>query len=628
MNNEELRPRWLKLRARFVIFVLCGVAVVAAAMAVLSHQEASEALLDASQDHLLALANSQAAELGRRMALVAGTPKNLADTLEVVGFGNQQAITDVLSQHVASSPHIYGMALALAPYSVSPGKRYFAPYVYRSSKGLKATDLDSPAYDYPTQNWYLIPSLLGRPVWSEPYFDEGGGWVLMTTYSAPMIKKGIVLGVATADVELSHLGKEVRSLDVGYGGYAFVLTQQGTFLASPNKNWVMRQSIFSLAEQFDRPDLRRLGRRMVRGGRGVVRIKGLTTDEPVWIAYAPVRGVGWSFVVVAQEDEVLAPVLALSRHQAYFAIGGLLIMAVVVLLMVVGLTKPVKLLTSGARRLASGDLEAQVEGVRPGDEVGELADSFNTMATDLLAHVKQLQRKKKELEDSLHRIELLETIESTMSKFVPESVKARIDEAPEAPDLEKRETDVSVLFLDVAGYTKMSEQVAFDEMNFLIERFFSAFLDDIYQNKGDINETAGDGLMIIFQDEDPVGHALNAVKTGLAIEKKVEQVNREEAGRFPQVIINIGINSGIALVGSSRFEGLAGTRWTFTASGPVTNVAARIGALATQGEIYVGEETDRRVRSRFQMKDIGPQTLKNVKEPVLVYQVLAEKPNA
>ncbi len=628
MKGDVLRPRWLKLRARFVIFVLSGVAVVAAAMAVLSHQEASEALLDASQEHLLSLANSQAAELGRRLALVASTPKNLADTLETVGIGNAQTVTEVLSEHVASNPHIFGMALALAPYTVSPGQRFFAPYVYRSPSGLKATDLDDPAYDYPTQNWYLIPSLLGRPIWSEPYYDKGGGWVLMTTYSAPMIKKGIVLGVTTADVELSHLGKEVRTLDVGYGGYGFVLTQQGTFLASPNKKWVMRQSIFSLAEQYNRPDLRLLGKRMVRGGRGVVRIKGLTSDEPVWIAYAPVRGVGWSFGVVAEEDEVLAPVLALTEHQLYFALGGLLVIAAVVLLMVVGLTKPVKLLTAGAKRLASGDLEAQVDGVRPGDEVGELAQSFNTMASDLKAHVNELQRKKEELEASLHRIELLENIESTLSKFVPESVKARIDEAPEAPDLEKRETDVSVLFLDVAGYTKMSEQVATDEMNFLIERYFSSFLDDIYKNKGDINETAGDGLMIIFQDEDPVVHAVNAVRTGLAIDKKVAQVNRQEAGRFQAVTINIGVNSGMALVGSSRFEGLAGTRWTFTASGPVTNVAARIGALATKGEIYVGEETARRVRGRFELKDIGPQTLKNVKEPVLVYQVLAEYADA
>jgi class 3 adenylate cyclase len=205
-------------------------------------------------------------------------------------------------------------------------------------------------------------------------------------------------------------------------------------------------------------------------------------------------------------------------------------------------------------------------------------------------------------------------------------VKARIDEAPEAPDLNKRETDVSVLFLDVAGYTKMSEQVAGEDMNFLIERYFSSFLDDIYQNHGDINETAGDGLMIIFQDEDPVQHAVNAVTTALAVERKVAKVNQELAGRFQPVRVNIGVNSGTALVGSSRFEGLAGTRWTFTASGSVTNNAARIGALATEGKIFIGPETSRRVGDRFEIASIGPQRLKNVAEPLEVFQVLGARP--
>ena len=201
---------------------------------------------------------------------------------------------------------------------------------------------------------------------------------------------------------------------------------------------------------------------MVRGGlAGVQRDRrSHCNSKKAWLAYAPVKGVGWSFGVVApSEAAVLAPITDLTTHQLYFAVVGLVILGLVILLMVVGLTKPVKLLTSGAKRLAGGDLQTRVQGIRPGDEVGELADTFNTMASDLYAHVEELKRKKQELEDSLHRIELLENIEQTLGKFVPASVKARIEEAPEAPDLEKREQDVSVLFLDVAGYTKMSEQV-------------------------------------------------------------------------------------------------------------------------------------------------------------------------
>jgi class 3 adenylate cyclase/HAMP domain-containing protein len=625
VSDQGLKPRWLRLRARFVIFVLSGVALVSAAMAVVSHREASEALLDSSQELLLALASSQAAELARRLEAVSAPARDLAATLEVVGVKDEAFAAKLLKQNLIANPRVYGMALALAPYSLSPSRRCASAYVYRSAKGLKLMDLNSPAYDYPSQNWYLIPALLERPVWSEPYYDEGAGNILMTTYSAPMVHQGKVLGVVTADVDLGDLGNLVQSLAVHEGGYGFLLTRQGTFLAAPKPDLVMRQSIFSLAEQLDRPQLRRLGQRMVRGASGVLRIDDPLTQKTAWLAYAPVKGVGWSFGVIAPEATVLSPVRDLTRHQLYFALAGLGIMGLVVLLMVVGLTKPVKLLTQSAKRLAGGDLHTRVKGIRPGDEVGELAHTFNTMASDLQAHVDELKRKKQELEDSLHRIELLENIEQTLSKFVPTSVKARIAEAPEAPDLEKREQDVSVLFLDVAGYTKMSEQVNGEDMNFLIERYFSSFLDDIYVNHGDINETAGDGLMIIFQENDPVQHAVNAVNCALAVRRKVAEVNRELEGRFAPVTINIGVNSGTAQVGSSRFEGITGTRWTFTASGPVTNTAARIGALATKGEIYVGPETAKRVAAQFELKAIGPQRLKNVAQPVEVFEVLGPK---
>jgi class 3 adenylate cyclase len=263
--------------------------------------------------------------------------------------------------------------------------------------------------------------------------------------------------------------------------------------------------------------------------------------------------------------------------------------------------------------------------------VAELAEALGMMAVKVEAReyrleqiIDELRQKNVELEATLHKVKLLETIKVHLGKFVPEAVKHLIEAAPEAPDLDKHDQDVTVLFLDIAGYTHLSETVEAPRMNALIERYFSSFLDDIYQNQGDINETAGDGLMIIFQNADPVQHARNAVRTALAVQRKVQTVNQELAEQFEPIVVNIGINSGLAAVGSTRFEGIAGTRWTFTASGPVTNVAARIGKLATRGEIFAGEETARRIRGEFALCDLGEHHLKNVGLPVRVHQVMLE----
>jgi len=261
--------------------------------------------------------------------------------------------------------------------------------------------------------------------------------------------------------------------------------------------------------------------------------------------------------------------------------------------------------------------------------ISELAESIGMMLVKIEARefqlegmIEELRKKNLELEKTLKKVEILENIKTQLSRFVPQSVKRIIERTPENPDLKKQSTDVSVLFLDLAGYTRLSETVEVEKMNVLIEMYFSSFLDDIHQNRGDINETAGDGLMIVFQDDEKTLHAMNAVKTAIAVQEKVRSINYDLEEHFEPLVVNIGINSGNALVGSTRFEGITGTRLTFTASGPVTNIAARIGQFATNGQILIGEETAKRTEGKFSLEDLGTKSLKNVKKPVRIFQVL------
>ena len=86
--------------------------------------------------------------------------------------------------------------------------------------------------------------------------------------------------------------------------------------------------------------------------------------------------------------------------------------------------------------------------------------------------------------------------------------------------------------------------------------------------------------------------------------------------------MHIGINSGTASVGATKMQGVVGMRWTYTASGPVTNISARIGAIGE--EIAITQETRNRLSDGFVVEEVGAQSLKNVAEPVLVYRVTHE----
>ena len=128
--------------------------------------------------------------------------------------------------------------------------------------------------------------------------------------------------------------------------------------------------------------------------------------------------------------------------------------------------------------------------------------------------------------------------------------------------------------------------------------------------------------MILFQDGAPEQHAAAAVRAALAIRNKTEEANQTApAGQRP-IAVNIGISSGECHVGSTRLKGLAGERWTFTATGPVTNLAARLGDRAKNGQILLTAETARRVSALFPLQSLGFVPLKNITAPTEVWEVL------
>ena len=248
-------------------------------------------------------------------------------------------------------------------------------------------------------------------------------------------------------------------------------------------------------------------------------------------------------------------------------------------------------------------------------------EKIKRLNEDLNARNIALQDALSKLQAALRKVEILESIKANLSKFVPSTVCKMIESSPAGDMLPSKEQDVSVLFLDIEGYTRMCERFAGEELNRLIEQYFSAVMDAIYEHNGDVNETAGDGLMVLFLNEDAMVNAWEAVRTALSIRKKVKVINRSCAELSQPLKINMGINSGSALVGAVRFESYTGSRWTYTARGIVTNVAARLGALATGGGIFISKTTAERVENQCSMTYAGRFKLKNVSNEVEVYSL-------
>ncbi len=209
-----------------------------------------------------------------------------------------------------------------------------------------------------------------------------------------------------------------------------------------------------------------------------------------------------------------------------------------------------------------------------------------------------------------------------LSPFVPESVRHIADKNPDLLVQEKARKDITVLFLDLEGYTTLSADWPEVEVNAVIEKMFSSFVDPIHRSHGDINETAGDALMIIFKDHEPGTNAINSVKAAFEIMEQNRIINQSLPKDMDPIDVNIGINSGSALVGMTRFKGTLNTRMTFTASGSVTNIAARLSNHAKGGDILIGEETKRMIQDLWPVYDKGAVLLKGLKDPFHIFSML------
>lgn len=282
--------------------------------------------------------------------------------------------------------------------------------------------------------------------------------------------------------------------------------------------------------------------------------------------------------------------------------------------------RPLEALEVAMARLRSGEFNTRLP-VTATDETGTLNEGFNLMAGKLSESYSALETRNRELAQALDRVVFLEHVKRGLDRFVPDAVRRAIEKNPDAPELAKTTKDVTVLFLDIEGYTRLSEILPRPTLNALVERYFSLFLASIRAEGGDINETAGDGLMIIFQAGGPEEHAAAAVRAALTIREQTIAANHDANAGHPPIAVNIGVSSGECDLGATRFHGPTGERWTFTASGTVTNLAARLGDHAKGGQILVAPETAARIRDRFPLRSLGLASLKNLSSPVAVWEV-------
>ena len=375
---------------KLILSLLTGVLLIFFLAFFYNYRVSRSLILSQTQENMDRVYGDTLVHIENVLRAVETAVKNLAYLLEHSSY-QEGDLMELIASLVKNYEEIYGSTIAYAPYAFDRDKRLFAPYVYRKGKDILITSLAGPEYQYPDWDWYKIPKQMGHPLWSEPYFDRGGGNTIMSTYSAPFSCKEAFCGVVTADIALDWLQEMVSNIRIGRTGYAFILSKQGCFISHPDKHLIMDQSIFSLAKQQQDPELSRIGQRMVHGESGSVTIISPVDQEEKFLFYAPFTVNDWSLGIVVDTREVMADVNQLSRIVLLIALAGIAVLVALVMAVARSITRPLARLSRASDHIANGNLNTVVPPVSRQDELGRLTGSFIAMQQALKDHIRRLK---------------------------------------------------------------------------------------------------------------------------------------------------------------------------------------------------------------------------------------------
>jgi class 3 adenylate cyclase len=285
------------------------------------------------------------------------------------------------------------------------------------------------------------------------------------------------------------------------------------------------------------------------------------------------------------------------RDSALVLAASLLLAIIGAFLLAQRIARPLHELASAMDRAGKGSMDAV--SVTSRDEVGLLARAFN----DMVRGLKERER-----------------LKSTLARYVSDDVAARL--LTERSDLELKGElkEVTVLFLDIRGFTALAERLSPREVVAMLNEYFEAVIEVVVKHHGSVNKFIGDAVMAIFGAPFPVDDSpMKAIHAAVEIEQAVAAVNekRKAAGRAT-VAVGIGINTGSAVAGNVGSE----KRMEYTVIGDEVNLAQRLESLAREGEILVSQSTFDKVRDRVQARAREPVQVKGKTIPVWIYEII------
>ena len=305
---------------------------------------------------------------------------------------SEEEMYALLLSNVSGNSQIYGAAIAFEPFVFDEDIRLFSPYAYSEDGNLSTLDVGNDSYDYTdgSWEWYSAVKEKGQPLWTEPFFDEGAGNVLMTTYSIPFYRDDNFAGVTTVDVHLTSLNEDIARQFTGKN--FIIVSKGGRFISHYNPTLVLSSTIQDQVAMQNNPAYSEAVNNILQGNSGINSIDKLflngemITGESL-ILYTPVPDMDWVLTSTIAKADMMQELL----EQISLGVYGLILMIVLIFAFTLyassRISRPIKHLATAVSDVARGKLDTTIEKIYSMDELGRLSVGFNRMLKNLKKQV-------------------------------------------------------------------------------------------------------------------------------------------------------------------------------------------------------------------------------------------------
>ena len=298
------------------------------------------------------------------------------------------------SSMLENNPDFYNCSVAFEPYYFEEKGCYFSAYTKHVGDSIRTIQGGSDSYQYFFADWYLMPKLLDRPCWTEPYFDfdvATNTSEMVTSYCQTINdRQGRMIGVINTSLSINWLSKTISAVKPYPHSYSIMIGRGGTYFVHPDTTKITRQTIFT--QTLEQPDtaMTALGYAMQRGEEGVKQMHINGKDS--YVFYKPLGRTGCSMAIVCPESDIFRSFDRLQNTIMGIVAVGLLLMLYFFIRIITFELDPLRRLATEAETIASGQFDAELPDFQRVDEIGQLSHSFGNMQQSLVKYIDELKK--------------------------------------------------------------------------------------------------------------------------------------------------------------------------------------------------------------------------------------------